>query len=106
MQKLQPVVLFLCLNICSVSVKVLEAYITGRPFCKSTAPSPCLDASHCMECSALGSKYARTGNVVTVLLMPSNARWCSGSHLQIVSFLYSLSSGGLNSANAGVYLER
>ena len=92
--------------LCSVSVKVLEAYITGHPFCNSTAPSPCLDASHCIEFSALESKYAKTGSVVTVLLMPSNARWCSGSHLHTVSFLYSLSNGGLNSANAGVYLER
>ena len=58
--------------LCSVSVNVLEAYITGHPFCNNTAPSPCFDASHCIVCSAFGSKYARTGSVVTALFMPSN----------------------------------
>ena len=58
---------FLVEYLCSISVSVLDMYITGFPSCSSTAPNPCFEASHCMVCSDFASKHAKTGSELITL---------------------------------------
>ena len=42
--------------LCSVSVNALDTYMTGLDSCSKTAPSPRLEASHCIVCYLVLSK--------------------------------------------------
>ena len=78
----------------------------GWPSCSSTALSPVLEASVWIMYSLLLSKYAKTGSVVSAVLVFSNAVCCSDSHAQTVSLFCSYLNSSVSSDKTGLNLFR